>query len=422
MRRCFIMSSTSAIASAVANTTAKSATSTVVPETTTTARFKGSSLLGEKGPDPNGLREFSVVYTDRAVNHMSKKFQGVMNDLHATMTKAFNADSFVIIPGAGTYAMEAVARQFVPLATKDTNKVMILRNGFFSFRWTQIFDHAQLTTQPPVVVQANQNENGQFLPAPIDEVVAQINTHKPQVVFAPIVDTSDGIMLSYEYIKKVTEAVRANGGIFVLDCIASGMMCPNMKELDVDVIITAPQKGWSGQSFAGFVLLNERAKEVMAKTQSSSFTIDLNKWLLLMNTYLNGAHMYHATMPTDAICAFHQTVKEIEEFGIQKAEAAQIELGKRARELIKSKGYKSVAADEVGAPGVIVLFTDDEAFKTGKAFVANGYQIAGGVPLQVGEGPDFKSFRFGLFGMDKLKDIDGTLKGLEDCLNSVAKN
>ena len=319
------------------------ATSSVVVDST---RSHGGSLLGANGPDPEGLREFSVVYTDGSLNHMSKKFQQVMNDLHRDMTKAFNAESFVIIPGSGTYAMEAVARQFCSLATKKDNRVMILRNGFFSFRWSQIFEHAQLTEQPPTVLNAVKNEQGQFLPAPIDEVVAKIAAEKPKIVFAPFVDTSDGIMISDEYIKRVTSAIHEYGGLFVLDCIASGMVSPDMKLLGIDVCITAPQKGWSGSAFAGFVLMNDRAVKALESSHtSSSFAIDLKKWKLVMDTYVVGkAHMYHCTMPTDALVAFRDRVNEITAFRVDKAAEAQVELGQRARALIKSRGYKSLAA------------------------------------------------------------------------------
>lgn len=417
MRRCATFPKSIITSSIISST----ATLLKMTSTTTTAtRSKGQALL-PNGPDPEGLREFSVVYTDRSLNHMSKKFQKVMNDLHGTMTKAFNTDHFIIVPGSGTYGMEAVARQFCPMATKKDNKVLVLRNGFFSFRWSQIFEQAQITEEAPIVMNAVKNANGQFLPAPIDEVVAKIKAEKPKIVFAPFVDTSDGIMLTNDYIKQVTAAVHSVGGLFALDCIASGMVCPNMKELGVDIIISAPQKGWSGSAFAGLILMNNNAKAVMDTTTSSSFSVDLKKWHAVMTAYLGGAHMYHATMPTDSLIAFRNTVNEIVEFGVEAAAQAQIELGKRARELIKSKGFKSVAADEVAAPGVIVCFTDDENLKTGKAFGAEGYQIAAGVPLQIGEGADFKSFRFGLFGMDKLKNIDVTLKGLEDALDAVSK-
>jgi aspartate aminotransferase-like enzyme len=365
--------------------------------------------------DPDGLLEFSVVFTDRSLNSMSKKFQGIMNDISSTMKQVYNADGAAIVPGGGSYGMEAVARQFA------TNKdVMVIRNGWFSFRWSQIFDAGNIpsSTNVQMARQSQDNTQAQFSPVPIDGLVQEIKTTKPAIVFAPHVETSAGLILPDDYIKAVGEAVHAYGGLFVLDCVASGTIWVDMKECGVDVLISAPQKGWSASPAAGLVMLSDHAIATMADTQSSSFACDLKKWFEIMGAYEKGGHAYHATMPTDALATFHTTMNEVQAYGFEKVKAEQWELGQKVRELLSSKGYKSVAADEFAAPGVVVFFTSDADMKTGKKFMQQGLQIAAGVPLRCDEPADFGSFRIGLFGLDKLHNIDQTVAYIADAIEN----
>jgi len=366
--------------------------------------------------DPDGLLEYSVVFTDRSLNHMSGAFQQVMRDIHDTLCKVYNADSAVVVPGGGTYAMEAVARQ---LATDQ--EAMVIRNGWFSYRWTQIFQAGAIPSNE-VVMKARRVGNSvdaPFAPAAIEDVVARIAAQKPAVVFAPHVETSSGMILPDDYIAKVTEAVHAVGGLFVLDCIASGCAWVDMKALGVDVLISAPQKGWSAQPCAGLVMLSEAALQRVRNTQSSSFSIDLGKWLSIMEAYTGGGHAYHATMPTDALRAFRDTMLETGEYGFERLRTAQLEQGERVRALLAERGIKSVAADGFGAPGVVVSYTSDPDVQSGRKFADLGMQIAAGVPLQCDEGPDYSSFRLGLFGLDKLYDVDASVARLEAALDTV---
>ena len=366
--------------------------------------------------DPDGMLEFSVVFTDRSLNHMSAAFQGVMRDISSTLQDVYNADHVVVVPGGGTYAMESVARQFA--TDKST---MIIRNGFFSFRWSQIFEMGAIPASE-TVLQARRVGNAidaPFAPAPIDEVVAKIAEQKPDLVFAPHVETASGIILPDDYIMAITEAVHEYGGMFVLDCIASGCVWVDMKKTGVDVLISAPQKGWSAQPSAGLVMLNDAAHARVKETVSTSFAVDLGKWLTIMEAYTNGGHAYHATMPTDALKIFRDTMLETRDYGFDKLCDAQWEQGERVRKLLAERGIKSVAADGFGAPGVVVSYTDDAEVQTGKKFAALGLQIAAGVPLMCDEGADYKSFRLGLFGLDKLYDVDASVARLAAALDQV---
>lgn len=366
--------------------------------------------------DADGLLEYSVVFTDRSLNHMSKAFQKAMNDISGILKKVYNADGVAIVPGGGTYAMEAVARQF---ATE--RDCMVIRNGWFSFRWSQIFDAGRIPARTTVLKARRSLANIQapFSPAPIDEVVATINAEKPAVVFAPHVETSAGMILPDDYIRAVGAAVRANGGLFVLDCIASGTVWVDMKANNVDILISAPQKGWSASPSAGLVMLGERALEKITDTTSSSFACDLKKWLEIMRAYENGGHAYHATMPTDALVKFRDVMLETQELGFDKLKQQQVELGSRIRALLEERGYKSVAAEGFQAPGVVVSYTDDPDIQNGKKFLGEGLQIAAGVPLQCDEGPDYRSFRIGLFGLDKLANIERTVENFRKALDKV---
>ncbi|WP_289041799.1 aminotransferase class V-fold PLP-dependent enzyme [uncultured Aliiroseovarius sp.] len=366
--------------------------------------------------DPDGMLEFSVVFTDRSLNHMSAAFQRVMNDISSILKEVYNADAVAVVPGGGTYAMEAVARQFA-----TGKRVMVIRNGFFSFRWSQIFEMGSIPAEETVMKarRVGNTPDAPFAPAPIDEVVARIKDERPDVVFAPHVETSSGMILPDDYLKAVADAVHSVGGIFVLDCIASGCAWVDMKATGVDVLISAPQKGWSAQPSAGLVMMNEAARELAKASTSTSFAVDLGKWLSIMETYEGGGHAYHATMPTDALRAFRDTMLETKEYGFDKLCDAQWEQGRRVRELLASKGVKSVAADGFTAPGVVVAYTSDPDIKAGKAFAAEGMQIAAGVPLMCDEGDDYSSFRLGLFGLDKLYDVDESVARLDAVLSKV---
>ncbi|MGI1662772.1 aminotransferase class V-fold PLP-dependent enzyme [Palleronia sp. KMU-117] len=366
--------------------------------------------------DPDGLLEFSVVFTDRSLNHMSAAFQKVMRDISGMLKDVYKADAVAVVPGGGTYAMEAVARQ---LAT-DAD-VMVIRNGWFSYRWTQIFEAGRIPATETVMMarRAGNDPQSPFAPAPLDEVVAKIRETGPAVVFAPHVETSAGVILPDAYIAAVAAAVHEGGGLFVLDCIASGCAWVDMKALGVDVLISAPQKGWSSAPAAGLVMLSEAAAARVKATKSTSFAIDLGKWLAIMEAYEGGGHAYHATMPTDALRQFRDAMIEARAHGFQRLKAAQWEQGERVRALLAARGIRSVAAEGYGAPGVVVSYTDDPEIQSGRAFAAQGVQIAAGVPLMVGEGSDFRTFRLGLFGIDKLKDVSASVGRLEEVLDQV---
>jgi len=366
--------------------------------------------------DPDGLLEYSVVFTDRSLNHMSAEFQAVMRDISEMLREVYNADAVALIPGGGTYAMEAVARQ---LATDA--RAMVIRNGWFSYRWTQIFEAGGIPASE-TVMKARRTGNAidaPFAPAPIDAVVARIADEKPDLVFAPHVETASGMILPEDYLRAVADAVHAGGGLFVLDCIASGCAWVDMKAVGVDVLISAPQKGWSASPSAGLVMLSEAALERVKATQSSSYAIDLGKWLSMMEAYEAGGHAYHATMPTDALRAFRDTMLETRDYGFDKLRDAQWEQGDRVRAMLAGKGIKSVAAEGFGAPGVVVSYTSDPEVQNGKKFASLGMQIAAGVPLQCDEGPEYKSFRLGLFGLDKLYDVDASVARLQGALDQV---
>ena len=368
--------------------------------------------------DPDGLLEFSVVYTDRSLNHMSEEFKKVMVDISSILKDAYNASSAVIVPGSGTFGMEAVARQFA-----NNEKCLVLRNGWFSYRWTQIFDLANIT-QDITVIKGKQLEDttqGVFAPAPIEEVVAFIKKEKPAVVFAPHVETSAGIILPDDYLKAVGEAVRSVNGLFVLDCIASGAMWVDMKACSVDVLITAPQKGWSSSPCCALIAMGDRARERIESTQSSSFSMDLKKWLQIMEAYEKGGHVYHTTMPTDALKILRSVMKETQALGFAALKAKQQELGDKVRALLVSNGYHSVSAKGFQSPGVVVSYTKDPDIQSGKKFIALGLQTAAGVPLQCDERPDFRTFRIGLFGLEKLAHVDRTVGHLATALEKITE-
>lgn len=367
--------------------------------------------------DPNGLLEFSVVYTDRSLNHMSQRFQGVMRDLSSMLKQVYHAEAVAIVPGGGTFGMEAVARQ---LATGK--KALVIRNGWFSFRWTQIFDMGNIPAQSTVLKARRTSDapKAPFAPCPIDEVVATIAQEKPDVVFAPHVETASGMLLPDDYLRAVADAVHAVGGLLVLDCIASGTVWVDMDATGVDVLISAPQKGWSSSPCGAMVMLSPRGKAAVEASTSTSFAVDLKKWLQIMQAFEGGAHAYHATMPTDALTQLRDVMQETIAYGLEKVRAEQIELGAKVRALLESKGFSSVAAQGFQAPGVVVSYTDDVEIHNGKKFIAQGLQTAAGVPLQCDEPADYRSFRIGLFGLDKLHNVDRTVAQLAAALEKVA--
>jgi aspartate aminotransferase-like enzyme len=366
--------------------------------------------------DPDGLEEFSVVFTDRSLNHMSQAFQTVMTDISAMLREVYGASSVALVPGGGTFGMEAVARQF----GRDAS-VLVVRNGWFSYRWSQIFEAGHLARQTEVV-KARRTGNGPqapFAPAPIEEVTARIRKMQPDVVFAPHVETSAGVILPDGYVTALVAAAHEVGALMVLDCIASGCAWVDMAQTGVDVLISAPQKGWSAAPCAGPVMLSERAEARLAETTSDSFAVDLKKWHQIMQTYEAGGHAYHATMPTDALRAFRDTMLETRDYGFDRLEVAQWALGTAVREMLAARGVRSVAAEGFGAPGVVVSYTRDPEVQSGRAFAARGMQIAAGVPLQCDEPEDFATFRIGLFGLDKLYDVEGTVARLARVLDEV---
>jgi len=366
--------------------------------------------------DPDGLLEFSVVYTDRSLNHMSEAFKGVITDISKILKEVYNAKSALVVPGSGTYGMEAAARQFA-----TGRKCAVIRNGWFSYRWTQIFEMGSISNDLHII-QGRQVANefeGAYAPPPIDEVVAWILKEKPAVVFAPHVETSAGLILPPEYLRAVGEAVESVDGLFVLDCIASGAMWVDMVASKVDVLISAPQKGWSSSPCCALIAMSERARQKIDATQSTSYSCDLKKWLQIMETYEKGAHIYHTTMPTDSLRVLRDVMKETQAAGFANLKKNQEDLGLKVRAMLEAKGFKSVAAPGFQAPCVVVSYTKDPDVQNGKKFMALGMQTAAGVPLQVGERDDFRTFRIGLFGLEKLLNIDRTFGHLSSALDRL---
>jgi aspartate aminotransferase-like enzyme len=367
--------------------------------------------------DPDGLLEFSVVYTDRALNHMSKRFQGVMTGISAMLKQVYGAHSAILVPGSGTFGMESVARQFV-----GGKKAMVLRNGWFSYRWTQIFDMGSIPSEHTVLKARRVSEQSEaaWIPAPIAEVVAAIARDKPAVVFAPHVETAAGMMLPDDYLLAVSNAVHAVGGLFVLDCIASGAMWVDMRATGVDVLISAPQKGWSSSPCCAMVMLSERARKAIDGTTSTTFAMDLKKWLQIMETYEGGGHAYHTTLPTDALTRLWENMQEAQKYGLAKVREEQMALGQQVRQLFESYGFRSIAADGFKAPGVVVSYTSDPEVQSSKKFLAVGLQTAAGVPLMCDEPADFRTFRIGLFGLEKWHNAQSTVAHLRKALELVA--
>jgi aspartate aminotransferase-like enzyme len=360
--------------------------------------------------------EFSVVYTDRALNHMSHRFIGVMGEVLRILKTTYHAHTAVIVPGSGTFGMEAVARQFANRA-----KVLIVRNGWFSYRWTQIFEEGGLGGSAVICKARPQGTGPQdpWAPCPAEEVAAAIRKDKPQVVFAPHVETASGIVLPDDYLQTISAAAHEVGALMVLDCVASGAIWVDMQKTGVDVLITAPQKGWSGPPCCAMVMLSERARKAIEDTKSSSFSCDLKKWMQIAEGYEKGQHAYHATMPTDSLVKLCEVMQEAEAYGLDKLREEQTQLGKEVRALLKTRGFPSVAAPGFEAPGVVVSFTTDPEIQNSKKFASVGLQTAAGVPLMCDEGPEFKTFRIGLFGLDKWHNVERTVGHLRQALDGL---
>jgi aspartate aminotransferase-like enzyme len=366
--------------------------------------------LPRRDVDPDGLLEYSVVFTDRSLNHMSDRFVGVMQDIVDVLRTTYAAETVAVVPGGGTYAMEAVARQ---LATG--RRCLVVRNGLFSYRWSQIFDAGSVASGTTVCSArpVSGDRQAPWTPAPVAEVVEAIERDRPEVVFAAHVETAAGMVLPDDYVRALAAAAHGVGGLFVLDCIASGALWVDMTELGVDVLLSAPQKGWSGSPCAGYVMLGSAGRDRVMSTTSTSFAVDLQKWLTITEAYTQGQTPYHATMPTDTLAHDAALMLETRAAGLEELRRAQVALGTRVRALLAARGFPSVAAEEYAAPSVVVAYTDDPEVRSGAKFRRRGVQVAAGVPLMCGEGDDFSTFRVGLFGLDKLGDVDGTVSRLE---------
>ncbi len=375
-------------------------------------------MTADTSVDPGGLLEYSVVFTGRALNHMSQQFQQVMRDISSTLAQVYNADAVAVVPGGGTYGMEAIARQFA-----HGKRCLVIRNGWFSYRWTQIFEMGGIPASNTVLKARpfSAGAKAPYAPPPIEEVEATIRREQPDLVFAPHVETASGIILPDDYLQRVAAAVHAHGGLFVLDCIASGAIWVDMKACGIDILLSAPQKAWSSPPSSALVMFGAEAARRLEQTQSSSFAADLRKWRQIMQAYENGAHAYHATMPTGALRQFRDTAQETVGLGLAHLKERQQTLGQRVRALLAENGYPSVAAAGFEAPGVVVSYTDDAAISSGAKFVAAGLQAAAGVPLMCDEPEGFRTFRVGLFGLDKWADVDGTVARLEAALNQFAQ-
>lgn len=369
-----------------------------------------------KSVDPEGLLEYSVVFTDRAVNHMSALFQDAMREISATLKQVYRAEAVAVVPGGGSFGMEAIARQFA-----GGQAVLVLRNGWFSYRWSQIFEMGRFVGSETVLKAAPQSADSQapFAPAPIEDVEAAIRRDKPAVVFAPHVETASGMILPNDYLRRVADAVHAHGGLFVLDCVASGAIWIDMQACGIDVLLTAPQKVWSSVPCAALIMLGAAAAQRLEQTQSSSFAADLKKWRQIMQAYEGGGHAYHATMPTAGLLRLRESMRDTLACGLERLREAQWRLGTEVRAMLARHGYPSVAAAGFEAPGVVVAYTRDPDIANAKKFVAQGLQTAGGVPLMCDEPADFRTFRVGLFGLDKLQDVDGTVQRLEAAVRAL---
>jgi aspartate aminotransferase-like enzyme len=372
--------------------------------------------LPRRDVDPDGLLEYSVVFTDRSLNHMSKRFVGVMQDIVDVLRSTYAAETVAVVPGGGTYAMEAVARQ---LATG--RRCLVVRNGLFSYRWSQLFEAGSVAAETTVLTArpVSGEHQAPWTPPPVAEVVEAIERTRPEVVFAAHVETAAGLLLPDDYVRAVAAATHAAGGLMVLDCIASGAMWVDMTDLGVDVLLSAPQKGWSGSPCAGYVMLGEAGRAQVMTTTSTSFAVDLQKWLTITEAYTEGLTPYHATMPTDALARNAAVMLETRAAGLDELRQAQLSLGAQVRALLADRGFPSVAAAEFAAPSVVVSFTDDPELRSGARFKQRGMQVAAGVPLMCGEGDDFSTFRLGLFGLDKLTDVDGTVSRLAAHLDGL---
>jgi aspartate aminotransferase-like enzyme len=228
------------------------------------------------------------------------------------------------------------------------------------------------------------------------------------------------MILPDDYLRAVADAAHGVGGLLVLDCVASGCIWVDMEAIGVDVLISAPQKGWSAPPSCGMVMLSGAGRAAVEASTSTSFAADLKKWMQIMDAYIAGGHAYHATLPTDALVRLRDAMLEAEAAGFEPLRDAQQRLGDRVRAVLQDAGFPSVAAPGFQAPGVVVSHTTDPGVKSGRKFAAAGLQIAGGVPLRCGEHADLSTFRVGLFGLDKLADIERTVGHLTAALQAMS--
>lgn len=368
--------------------------------------------------DPEGLLEYSVVFTDRSLNHMSQLFQQAMRDISSTLKQVYKAEAVAVVPGGGSFGMESVARQFA-----TGKNCLVIRNGWFSYRWSQIFEMGSIPANVTVLMATPvaPGEQQPYAPPAIEEVEATIHREKPDLVFAPHVETASGMTLPDDYLQRIAAAVHVHGGLFVLDCVASGALWVDMRKCGVDVLLTAPQKVWSSSPCAALIMLSPEALRSIGQTQSTSFSADLKKWLQIMQAYEGGGHAYHATMPTEGLVRLRDSMNDTLSCGLESLQKAQWNLGRQVREMLASFGYPSVAAHGYEAPGVVVSYTHDAEISNAKKFVALGVQTAAGVPLMCGESKEFRTFRVGLFGLDKLNDVEGTVRRLRSAVEAICR-
>jgi aspartate aminotransferase-like enzyme len=378
-------------------------------------------------PKQGPFHEYSVVYTDRVFNLMSPVFQEAMVTVSTELKACYKAAACVLIPGSGTYAMEAVARQF---AWKKS--VVIVRNGYFSYRWSDIMHVCELPAHETVIqakpVDATE-ARPQLAPPSIESVVAAIREHKPALVCAPHVETSTGILLSKDYIRALSAATHEVGGLLCIDGIAAGMVWLDMVELGVDVYVTAPQKGWTGPACVGIAMLSEAGVKAAKHSQSNSFCCNLAQWLVVMDEYENKekkgpGFKYYTTLPTDAIMQFRDRILETKKIGYETTQKNMEELGRRVRAELAQRGFKSVAADGWGAPGVVVVYSHIDGAVA--KFKGAGLQIAGGVNWMLGQDkwahpidPTTATFRLGLFGIDKVQNVTECVTRLTKAVDSI---
>mmetsp|Transcript_8370 Transcript_8370/g.23591 ORF Transcript_8370/g.23591 Transcript_8370/m.23591 type:complete len:374 (+) Transcript_8370:197-1318(+) len=364
---------------------------------------------------PKKLQEFTPIVTTPYTNIVDPSFKACMHGISNQFKKIFNAHSVVILPGSGTFAMEAVARQFA------TNKrALVVVNGYFGYRWHEILTQGSITSKITLLrgIPTSGEGTTSYRPPLEDTVIETMKRDGTEILLLSHIDTSTGIMLPPSYIKTLAAAAHSQGAFVVLDCIASGCVWADMKEYGLDAIITAPQKAFYAPAATGIVCLSERARSMMGTEEgSTSFSLDLAKWANVMEQYESGNFAYHTTLPTTAIEQFGRSLSELEAFGFPQLEKAQMTLGQLVRTALVKRGYKSVAAPGFEGPTVLVFHCADSTAMV-QLFKQEGFKIAGGFSFFLGEKEKPKTFRLGLFGLDKLRDVHGTARNLDAVLQN----